>query len=223
MENQNQNHSAAEGFSSPNMQDLDVLDRIKAGDKSSFEFLYRKYSPFIRHYVYVRVHNQKQTEDLVQDIMLKVWRNLDSYKVDRTFNSWVWGIVKNHVIDHHRKVQRTVLNTAVNLGISCEDLDECGQGVQAVVFENMLEGGDLRADRKLKEKERAAFVKDILTIVNERERRIIEMFYFEEKTYEEMCEEMDMPMGTLKGTLSRAKEKIRSRLAGSGLVEGLLS
>jgi RNA polymerase sigma-70 factor (ECF subfamily) len=211
------------GFSEANMKDLQVLERIKAGDDRAFRAIHSKYAPFVRQYVYLRVYNKTMTEDIVQDIMAKVWSSLDKYKVDRTFNSWLWRIVRNHMVDHYRKSTVTVLNTATNLGISCEDADVDSAREQHVVFENVIEDRSLMADRRTDERDVASFVDSILGSVSGRERRIMEMYFFEERSYTEIADELEIPLNTMKVLLMRVKEKIRNRTGAMETAKTLLA
>lgn len=210
-------------FSEPNMQDLTILERLKSGEKNAFDILYRKYSPFIRHYIFQKVHNQRVVDDMTQDILLKVYANLDKYKVQCTFNSWVWSIVKNYMVDHYRRDPRVVLSTAKNVGISCEDIDGDTARERSVVFENTLAGSGLEADRKLRARERREYVRELLGVVNERERRVIEMYFFEGRSYDEIADELEVPINTMKVIMVRAKEKMRKHIGAFSSIEGLLA
>lgn len=211
------------GFSEPNMRDLAILERIKSGDKSAFKAIHAKYAPFIRQYVYFRVHNNAVTEDILQDIMYKVYANIDKYRVEHTFNTWVWRIVKNHMVDHHRKTKTTVLSTVSNVAISCEDLDPDAAREHSMVFENTIEDSGSRTDGRINQREMRSFVGDLLGIVSDRERRILEMFFFEEKSYSEIADELDVPLGTMKVLLLRAKEKLRSHRGAMETAKTLLA
>jgi RNA polymerase sigma-70 factor (ECF subfamily) len=218
-----ENNENGRGFSEANMKDLEVLERIKAGDDKAFRAIYVKYAPWVRQFIYLRVHNPKMAEDILQDIMSKVWSSLDKYKVDRTFNSWLWRIVKNHMVDHYRKSAHTVLNTATNVGISCEDLDIDSAREQNVVFENTIEDRSRTADKRINERDVARFVGSILGSVSERERRVLEMYFFEEMSYTEIAEELNIPLNTMKVILLRVKEKIRSRTGALETAKALLA
>lgn len=210
-------------FSEPNMQDLTILERLKSGEKNAFDFLYKKYSPFIRHYIFQKIHNQRVVDDMTQDILLKVYANLDKYKVQCTFNSWVWSIVKNYMVDHYRRDPRVVLSTAKNVGISCEDIDGDTARERSVVFENTLAGSGLEADRRLRSRERKEYVRELLGVVNERERRVVELYFFEGKSYDEIADELEVPINTMKVIMVRAKEKMRKHIGAFSSIEGLLA
>lgn len=214
----------ARGPMSPgNIEDLSALDRFLSGDSKGFDFIYRKYYPFMRHYVYGKVHNNRLVEDMVHDIMMRVHRNIGTYERKCTFSSWVWRIVKNYLVDHYRKAPKTALNTSVNLSISNEDLDPDAAREQGVVFENTMAGNLSGADHRLLGNERKRFVQDLLKCVSENERKVMVKYFFEGKSYDEIALEMDVPVGTMKGWLHRAKEKMRKKLGGIEAIESLVS
>jgi RNA polymerase sigma-70 factor (ECF subfamily) len=210
-------------FSEPNMQDLKALELIKSGKKDAFDFLYRKYSPFIKIFIFRKVHNQRMVDDMTHDIFLRVYANIDKYKVQCTFNSWLWTIVKNYMKDHYRKDPRVVLSTAKNAFISCEDVDGDVAREKSLVFENTLEGKGLEADLRVRDRERKECVERLLGLVNERERKVIRMYFFEGKSYDEIASELEISMSSMKVLMLRAKEKMRKHVGSFERIEGLLA
>lgn len=202
---------------------MELVERLKSGDKRAFDALYRKYSPFIKHYIFTKVHNPRMVDDMTQDILMKVYANIDKYKVQSTFSSWVWRIMKNYMVDHYRKDPRVTLSTAKNVGISCEDIDGDTAREHSVMFENTLAGPGYEADLKLRDRERRDYVSQLLGVVNDRERRVIQMYFFEGKSYEEISEELEVPMNTMKVVMLRAKEKMRQHIGAFKSIEGLLA
>lgn len=217
-----ENGIADRKFSSASKQDLILVDRVKSGDKKAFDVLYSRYSPFIRHYIFERVHNQRTVEDMTHDVLMKVYANIHKFRVEYTFSSWVWRILKNYMVDYYRKDPRTTLSTSRNLGISCEDQSYEEDG-KSVVYENTLSGPGFESDLRVRARERRDYVKDLLGVVNERERRVIELYFFEGKSYEEISQELEVPMNTMKVLMLRAKDKMRRHIGSFDRIEGLLS
>lgn len=215
--------TGSEGFSEANLRDLALLEKAKSGDRASFEALYRKYAPFIRQEVYFSVRNSKMTEDIVQDIMSKVWSKLDKYRVEHTFSAWVWRIVKNHMVDHHRRSRNVVLSTSRNIAISNGDGEDESSEVQMTVCESSIEGDSGMPDSGIAERDMKALVGRLLSSVSERERRILEMYFYEDMSYAEIAQELEVPLGTMKVLLMRAKEKLRGRSADMAEAKSLLA
>lgn len=214
---------AGSGFSEANIQDLALVERLKSRDPKAFEALYRKYSPFISQYIFRKVHNQRLVEDLTHDILMKVYANIGKYKVRYTFSAWVWGVMKNFMVDYYRRDGKTVLSTMRNASIACEDMESEDARSQSMVFENSLPSEGYEADLRMLARERRDYVNNLLGFISERERRVVVMYFFEEKGYEQIAEELNMPLGTMKVLMLRAKEKMKRRIGGFGNIEGLLA
>jgi RNA polymerase sigma factor (sigma-70 family) len=81
----------------------------------------------------------------------------------------------------------------------------------------------LCADKGINRRDVVGFVKSILGSVSERERRMLEMYFFEEKSYVEIADELDIPLNTMKVLLLRVKEKIRNRKGALDTAKALLA
>lgn len=196
-------------FSDAHMEDIRNVGLAKSGDASAFARIHRKYAPFLRQHVYLSVRDRHLAEDIVQDIMAKVWSNLDKYRVDRTFNTWFWRIAKNHLVDCYRRSGKNALDCRSNLSIR-QDNPDSSETVSGFVLEEALEDPSSSSDGRLLDKETKEFVRSVLGSVSPRERRILEMYFFEEKSYKEIADELEVPLNTMKVALMRAKESVRS-------------
>jgi RNA polymerase sigma-70 factor, ECF subfamily len=87
----------------PLLEEARLVDEAKAGDPEAFAKLYDAYIERVTRYVYFRVSEPIDTEDLVAQVFLKAWENLDRYKMGSSpFVAWLYTIARNLVIDHYR-------------------------------------------------------------------------------------------------------------------------
>jgi RNA polymerase sigma-70 factor (ECF subfamily) len=94
---------------SPLREEAHLVDRAKAGDPQAFARLYDACVERITRYIYFRVSDESDMEDLVSQVFLKAWENLDRYKPGTSpFVAWLYRIARNLVIDHYR-TRRTTL------------------------------------------------------------------------------------------------------------------
>ena len=102
------------------------MHQAKSGDGEAFTRLYDGYVERIYRYVYFRVSDDTATEDLVSQVFLKAWQNLDRYKIGGSpFVAWLYTIARNQVIDHYRSKREMVsLEEAANLPADTENPDE---------------------------------------------------------------------------------------------------
>lgn len=114
-------------YKDPPLPDEAVLVRqAKSGDDEAFTRLYDAYVERLYRYVFFRVSDDTATEDLVSQVFLKAWQNLDRYKIGGSpFIAWLYAIARNLVIDHYRsKKELAPLEEAVALPSDQQSLDE---------------------------------------------------------------------------------------------------
>ena len=87
----------------PLLEEARLVDAAKAGNPQAFAELYDAYVERVTRYVYFRVSENNDTEDLVAQVFLKAWESLDRYKMGSSpFIAWLYTIARNLVIDHYR-------------------------------------------------------------------------------------------------------------------------
>lgn len=89
------------------MPKANLIDRAIQGDTVAFGVLYERHLDAIFRYVYFRVGNSADAEDLTEDVFVSAWENLSTFKPEgpKSFISWLYRIAHNRVIDHYRKRQ----------------------------------------------------------------------------------------------------------------------
>jgi RNA polymerase sigma-70 factor (ECF subfamily) len=114
---------------SPLSEEARFVDQAKSGDPEAFARLYDAYVERVSRYIYFRVSEETDTEDLVSQVFLKAWENLDRYKMGSSpFIAWLYTIARNLVIDHYRtKKDALPLDDAIALPSEMEMPDEEAQ------------------------------------------------------------------------------------------------
>jgi RNA polymerase sigma-70 factor, ECF subfamily len=113
----------------PLLEEARYVDQAKAGDPEAFAKLYDAYVERVSRYIYFRVSQEIDTEDLVSQVFLKAWENLDRYKMGSSpFIAWLYTIARNLVIDHYRtKKDALPLEEAIAFPSEMEMPDEEAQ------------------------------------------------------------------------------------------------
>lgn len=169
--------------------DAYYIERVKAGDESCFGCLLDKYSSRVFTLVYRIVGNREDAEELTQDVFLKAFRKLDSFKGDSSFSTWIYRIAYNASISQTRKHHPDCLSLEEELVAgSEEDLSAHLEETDAQEQIDMLEAalGALPAD----------------------ERAFILLFYKEEKSIEEIALITGFSAGNVKVKLHRIRKKL---------------
>ncbi len=139
------------------------------------------------------VNNASDAEDLTIEAFGKAFKNIDQYAPNYAFSTWLFKIATNNCIDFIRKKKA---NT-ISLDQNDDDDDKAPTDIMAQVLDPEE---SLIKDQKLK------LMRSIVSRLKPRYRKLIELRYFKEYSYDEISEELELPIGTVKAQLFRARE-----------------
>lgn len=173
------------------------LVRLSLADSVNFSYIVSRYQEKLRPYIRrLGTTSAEDAEDILQDIFLKVYLNLNDFNQDLKFSSWIYRIAHNQVISHFRK--RQVRPEAHSLPID-------KLGLQLLADDLAL---DLQSDLKLREEKLALALQKIAP----KYRDILILKFFEDKSYQEISDILKKPAGTVASLLNRAKKALKSTL-----------
>jgi RNA polymerase sigma factor (sigma-70 family) len=180
---------------SPSRQeDEQWIAEALSGQEAAYERLVRKYrAPLARH-LYRLVRDRNEVEDLLQEIFIKAFRSLPSFRGDFAFSTWLYRIATNHAIDYLRRKR---LQTS-----SFGDLLPNREQDREPEFADP----EQRADRALWEQERRQLIQQAIDRLPPRYRQVIIMRHQQELSYEEIARQLNLPLGTVKAHIFRARE-----------------
>lgn len=180
-----------------------MVERLKNGDNKAYSELIARFKNQVTFIVRKMIRNQDDVDDLVMEVFGKVFRYIDSYKPEYPFKTWLYRIANNHSIDFIRK--KSLLTSSLdNSPISSDDHDS---GLYTII-----DGNHLSPEEILESAQRHEYVRLAISQLKPLYKDLIRLRYFEEKSYDEISEELDIPMGTVKARLFRAKDLLESIL-----------
>ena len=143
---------------------------------------------------------REEVEDLTQEAFIKAFMSLSSFNEEYSFSTWLYKIATNNSIDYIRK--KKLQAYSIDKPIDAKDSE--------YAFE--LPDEDYEADKELISDQRATLLRNAIAKLPEKYRKVIEMRHVEEKSYEEISEELDLPIGTVKAHIFRARELLYKQL-----------
>ncbi len=180
------------GLSDKARHDLKVIDRALHGDSKAYTELLTRYRDSVYYVLLRMVNNPSDAEDLTIEAFGKAFQNLTKYVPSHAFSTWLFRIATNNCIDFMRKKSQGPRLFDQNEGEENE--------MEATV------ASDMRApDEVMMDKETAARLNRMVKSLKPRYRRLIELRYFEDYSYEDIANELSLPIGTVKARLFRAK------------------
>ena len=169
--------------------DKELIASSKEGCRAAFDILVDKYKDKIENSIMYYSHSKFDTEDIVQETFIKAFTKLNQYKEDTSFGAWLNSIAKNTFIDLTRKQQ---LNQDVDIS---EDK-----------MNNILE--ETEDGWEVKELKLSAIEKSIENLTDEY-RKVLEMKFYHNLSYEKISQELNVPLGTIKTWVHRAKLELK--------------
>lgn len=176
--------------------DCEVVQRFLAGDEQAFNELVRRYQARLLRFVNRMIGDWERSEDLVQDIFVRVFRSIEGFDQSRKFSTWVYAIARNVARTElrRRSKSREVLFQTL------EGDDDSGWTMD--YWSDPSPGPDeLYRKRRLQ-----ATVEEAVEMLPERYRAVFVLRELEERSYEEIAEIADLNVGTVKSRLNRARQ-----------------
>lgn len=175
-----------------NEEDFDAIRKILDGDNSAFAFLQNKYKTRIKSLVRRMIKDPDDVDDLTQEAFIKAYNALDTFQFAYNFSAWLYRIASNSCIDFLRKKRFKTIS-----------LDQPIGGEEDLYIDVASE--DHTPDLQMISTERKKILNRAIEELPENYRVIIQMRHNEELDYKEISEKLDIPLGTVKAHLFRAR------------------
>lgn len=177
------------------MDENQLIEQILGGNTHAFRFLVKKYERLVFHIAGRMLNQQADLEDVCQDVFIKVYKKLPTFRRQAKLSTWIGTIAYREAIDFLRKK-----------GLPYQDLQELNERDSSSLVElNHPENIKTKAERIEKVKE---LIADLPAVY----RTVLSLYHIEELSYKEIEEITQLPQGTLKSYLHRARQLLKRRL-----------
>ncbi len=180
--------------------DLKIIKKCKRGEEAAFEVLLNRYRNAIYNLCFRMVRNSEDARDLAQEIFIKVFSLLDRYDERYAFSSWLFRIGTNHCIDHLRRNRLRFLSL------------DGSQDAEGEEFQLQLPASDPEPDTVLERKEALERLEEVIDELPPHYRVITLLRHDQQLAYEEIAQILELPLGTVKARIHRARNMIQSML-----------
>lgn len=188
--------------------DAELVAEALRGRQEAFRELVVRFERPVYSLVARMVQDPAAAEDLAQEVFIKAFRKLDTYDPQRKLASWLFKIAHNTTIDYLR---RNAPDT-VPLDGDRSDGEEGRGGLAAVLADESLEDPAAAAQRK----DMARSLERAISRLRPEYREVVVLFYLEGASYQEICEAVGLPLGTVKTNLHRARKELAQEMAALG-------
>ena len=188
----------------PNLPDADVVALAQKGREAAFRELIRRYERPVFSLIYRMVRDSTVSEDLAQDAFIKVLNHIDKYRPEFKFSSWLFKIANNVAIDHLRKRQLPTISMDGSPHARTASDIEATRFDIADPSENALD--------EIASKELGSEIEVAIGKLRPEYRNCIMLRHVEGRSYEEIAATLDLPLGTVKTYIHRARHELREAL-----------
>ncbi len=185
--------------------DQEVVAQARLGREAAYRELIRRYERPIFSLIFRMVRNRQLAEDLAQETFIKALNAIESYRPEFKFSSWIFKIANNAAIDHLRRRGLETLSLDGSPNASTPD------AIQATSLQ-IGDRGESPLD-ELEAKELGGAIEQAIARLRPEYRSCILLRHVDGRPYEEIAEMLDLPLGTVKTYIHRARGELRDMLA----------
>ncbi len=179
---------------------------LEKGDQKAYADLMNNYRDSLYYMLLKMTNDPIDADDLTIEAFGKAFKNLSQYTPDFAFSTWLFKIATNNCIDFIRKKKK--MTFSMNKGF--DGNDETSEMAQNIPFEG------LDPEEKFIEGQKIKLMRQVVERLKPHYRTLVELRYFNEFSYEEISDELNIPLGTVKAQLFRAREFLYNILKNSG-------
>jgi RNA polymerase sigma factor (sigma-70 family) len=180
--------------------DMNLIAAALKGNQSAYERLMKKYHDQIANLIFRIIHQRGQVEDLTQEVFIKAFGSLRYFDDTYAFSTWLYKIATNSSIDYLRKKKLSTFS--INKPIEMEESD--------ATYE--LPDSRYEPDKHIIQKQRSILLQEAIEMLPEKYRRVIVLRHTEERDYSEIAKILNLPIGTVKAHIFRARELLNKYL-----------
>lgn len=183
-----------------------VKSALDKGDQKAFAELLQRYRESVYYMMLRMCNNKDDAEDLTIEAFGRAFKKLDQYSPDYAFSTWLFKIASNNAIDFIRKKKQM---TSVSLD------NKMDNGSDGKDHSNNMKSSGLDPEENFIKKQKTELVRLLVDNLKPKYKEMIELFYFKEMSHEEISQKLNLPIGTIKAQLFRARDLLYSALKNS--------
>lgn len=187
---------------SEQLEDKELLTKLKEGDELAFVKIYNQYRNKVYNYAYQLSKSADTAEEIVQEVFIRIWQKREQINTDFSFQGYIKKITLNHVLNHLKKISRE-------------------KALQEEVFLH-IEGNTSRAEDKLLEKELRKVYEEAIDSLPAQKKLIYQMVRTEELSHEEIAVKLSISKNTVKNHMVEASKFVREYVRKNAGVIGFI-
>ena len=186
----------------PRTDEALLVERLRQGEERAYEELLHRFQQPVYNLVYRLMNDPSDANDVVQEVFLKVFRNVDTFRSQSTLKTWIYRIAVNEAHNHRRWFSR---HRKQEVGLEREDREQ--GGYRDTLSDPGRSPFDLAANQETHE-----MIENALEGLNPTFRAAVVLRDMEDLSYEEIADVLQIHLGTVKSRIMRGREALRNAL-----------
>jgi RNA polymerase sigma-70 factor (ECF subfamily) len=179
-----------------------LIERCKAGDSAAWDTLIKRYESSVFKFAYSLSHSREDADDIAGRVFLRLYTNINSFRYESGFKSWLFRIVRNSYVD-------MCVRSASRKNVSLDTMP--GPDADSTCSRDIVDPMQGPEERYLN-KETASLLSHAIKNLPAYQREVVRMYHIEGKSYGTIAITSGLSIGTVKSRLNRARTNLRERL-----------
>lgn len=179
-----------------------LISRCKSGDRVAFDELIRLYEKKVYNFAYRLCGDYHEANDIAAETFVRIYNSIANFRGDANFTTWLFRIVTNVYLDARKRQRARPYQ-------SLEEIIE----LEETTVHRQIEDPSPTPEEQMAHMERTEILQNAIQSLPDYQRMMIVMYHTESKSYEEIAAILDLPIGTVKSRLNRARLALREKLA----------
>lgn len=180
------------------MTEKDLIKKCKKGDREAFDTLFTNYKRQVINTAYGMLSNQEDAFDATQEVFVRVYKSIESFKEQSSFTTWLYRITTNVCSDILRKRQKYSGVVSINQAVEEKDID--------------IRDESPTPEEYMELNERQKAVREAISELKDEYRVVITLCDIEGMSYDYIAEVLSLPAGTVKSRINRARNALKKKL-----------
>lgn len=178
--------------------DETIIRQVLAGDQRSFEVLVERYQDTVARFIWSIVPAHHDREEVCQDVFVKVYFKLETFRFDARFTTWLYQIAYRTAVSFNRRLRPEMT-----------DIDE----LEIADADASVVDKEMQADTSLEQHQLKRLIDELLLGLKLEERTVVTLFYYQDMVIEDIALVVDRPAGSIKSILYRVRQKLEATIA----------
>jgi len=177
-----------------------LVARVLDGDTDAFRYIIENTEGIVTQIIFKMIPNLEDRKDIAQDVYIKVFHKLSSFKFQSKLSTWIWQITYNTCLNYLEKKKPLLIDNLINASGLEEQSDDLPE-----LFENLVE-------KKIMNDELSGILSQEIDKLSPIYKTLVTLYHHEDLSYSEIANIVQLPEGTVKSYLFRARKALRDQL-----------